>query len=330
MSERVKVGVVGAGALGRHHVRLHNMNKNVQLIGIYDANPDVAFAIATEFNVKIFKTIDELGAACDALSIAVPSHLHNEVSVPLLKAGKHLLIEKPIATTVGEAEEMTRLASERDLVLGVGHVERFNPVMKYLEGLADKARFLEVQRLAPYPPQRPGLHPRGTEVSVILDLMIHDLELILHIVGSEPEHIDANGLPAFSETEDIVNARIQFKNGCVANVNASRIAFSSIRRYNIFYTDAYLFLDYAKRSGIIHTKDKENIRVVRNRIPIDDHNALEKELEDFVNCVKVWKETGTAPKPKVCGTTGLRALRLALEIERKVREYNKKHDFHFE
>lgn len=327
---KIKVGVIGVGALGRHHARLHNLNPEAELIGIYDANPKVAEVISNEFGVKIFTTIEELADSCEALSIAVPSHLHHQVAVPLLKAGKHLLIEKPIATTVEDAEEMVKLAEENNVVLGVGHVERFNPVMVYLEQMADKARFLEVQRLAPYPPQRPGLHPRGTEVSVILDLMIHDLELILHLVNSEVEKIDANGLPAFSETEDIVNARIQFKNGCVANVNASRIAMKPVRRYHVFYTDAYLSLDYSKRTGVLHTKDKENLRVVRESIPVNDHNALEKELEDFISCVKQGLITGEMPSTKVSGAKGLAALKLAVEIENTVRAYNEAHKFHFE
>jgi len=327
---KIKVGVIGVGALGRHHARLHNINPEAELVGIYDANPKVAEVISNEFGVKIFKTIGELSEACEAMSIAVPSHLHHQVAIPLLKAGKHLLIEKPIATSVEEAEEMVKLAAENKVVLGVGHVERFNPVMVYLEQMADKARFLEVQRLAPYPPQRQGLHPRGTEVSVILDLMIHDIELILHLVDSEVEKIDANGLPAFSETEDIVNARIQFKNGCVANVNASRIAMKPVRRYNVFYTDAYLSLDYAKHSGIIHTKDKENLKVIREKIPVDTHNALEKELEDFISCVKEAVISGTTPDTKVSGEKGLAALKIAIEIENKVRSYNEEYKIHFD
>ena len=327
---KIKVGVVGVGALGRHHARLHNVNPEAELVGIYDANPKVAEIISTEFNVPIFKTIDELADVCEAMSIAVPSHLHHEVAMPLLARGKHLLIEKPIATTVKEAEDMVAIAEKNNLVLGVGHVERFNPVMVYLEKLADKARFLEVQRLAPYPPQREGLHPRGTEVSVILDLMIHDLELILHLVDSEVEKIDANGLPAFSETEDIVNARIQFKNGCVANVSASRIAMKPVRRYQVFYTDAYLSLDYAKRTGILHTKDKENLKVNREMIPVNDHNALEKELENFIFCAKEAAITGVSPKTKISGEKGLAALKLAIEIENQVRAYNEAYKIHFD
>ena len=327
---KIKVGVIGVGALGRHHARLHNINPEAELVGIYDANPKVAEVISQEFGVPIFATIDELADKCEAMSIAVPSHLHHQVAMPLLAKGKHLLIEKPIATTVQEAEEMVELADKNNLVLGVGHVERFNPVMVYLEKLAEKARFLDVQRLAPYPPQREGMHPRGTEVSVILDLMIHDLELILHLVDSEVEKIDANGLPAFSETEDIVNARIQFKNGCVANVNASRIAIKPVRRYQVFYTDAYLSLDYAKRTGILHTKDKENLRVNREMVPVNDHNALEKELENFISCAKEAALTGRSPRTKVSGEKGLAALKLAIDIENKVREYNEIHKIHFE
>jgi len=326
MSDKVKIGVIGVGALGRHHARLYNMNDNVEVVGIYDVNPNVAFAVASEFDFKIFKEIEELADNCEALSIAVPSHLHHKISIPLLKAKKHLLIEKPIATNIKDAKEMVSLANKHNLVLGVGHVERFNPVMVYLEQLAEKARFLDVQRLAPYPPQRNNALPRGTEVSVILDLMIHDIELVLHMVDSEVEKIDANGLKAFSETEDIVNARIQFKNGCIANINASRIAYKPVRRYNIFYTDAYLSLDYAKRTGVYHTKDEENLRVNREPIPINDHNALEKELDDFVSCILDWKKTGVARMPKVCGLKAMNALKLALDIQDAVRKYNKKYN----
>ena len=328
--DKIKVGVIGVGALGRHHARLYGGNKAVKVVGVYDANSIVAEAVATEFGYDIYDTIESLAKECDALSIAVPSHLHHQVAVPLLKIGKHLLIEKPIATRLDEAREMVDIASANNLVLGVGHVERFNPVMGYLESMADRARFLEVQRLAPYPPRREGMHPRGTEVSVILDLMIHDLEIILHIVGSEVEKIDANGLPAFSETIDICNARIQFKNGCVANVSASRIAPKGVRQYRVFYTDAYLLLDYGKAAGVLHTKDKVNLRVIREKIPIDNHNALEKELENFIACVGEAKTTGVAPTPKVSGQKGMEALKLALDIEQLIAEYNKIHKFEFD
>ncbi len=327
--QKVRVGVVGVGVLGKHHARLYRQNRDVELVGIYDSNPEMARQALRDYGVDSFPDPETLGEECDALSIAVPSHLHHEVAMPLLKSGKHLLIEKPIAINVDEAGEMVAEAEKRNLVLGVGHVERFNPVMVYLEQLADKARFIEVQRLAPYPPERKGQHRRGTEVSVVLDLMIHDLDLVLHLVNSEVVRIDANGLPALSETEDIVNARIQFANGCVANITASRIAPAVVRHCHVFDTDAYLSLDYGRRKGTLHTKDKENMVIKRDPVPVEDHNALEKELEDFVDCVSNVKTTGANSRTKVSGEHGLAALKLAIDIVETVRSYNKKHDIHF-
>ena len=330
MKRKIKVGVIGVGALGRHHARLHALNEKVEVVGVYDANPAVAGAVSAEFGFPAVDDMGELAEMCDALSVAVPSNLHHKVAVPLLEAGKHLLIEKPIATSVEDAKEMVAIAAENNLVLGVGHVERFNPVMVYLESRADKATFIDVERFAPYPPERPGAHPRGTEVSVILDLMIHDLDLLLHLVDSEVDRIDANGLPALSATEDIVNARILFKNGCVANVNASRIAPAASRKIHVFYTDSYLALDYAKRSGILYSKDKQAMRVNRERVPVEDQNALQKELENFIDCVETAMETGNPPPTKVSGEKGLAALRLAIDIENTVRAHNEKYKIHFE
>jgi len=327
---KIKVGIIGVGALGRHHARLHALNEKVEVVGVYDANPTVAGAVSAEFKLKAFDDINELADGCEALSVAVPSNLHNQVTVPLLKAGKHLLIEKPIATTVEDAKEMVSIALKNKLVLGVGHVERFNPVMVYLESRADKARFIDVERFAPYPPERPGMHPRGTEVSVVLDLMIHDLDLLLHLVDSQVERVDANGLPALSDTEDIVNARILFENGCVANVNTSRIAPAASRKIHVFYTDSYLALDYAKRSGTLYSKDKDAMRVNRERVPVEDQNALQKELENFVDCVQTARETGTPPPTKVSGEKGLAALELAIRIEDTIRAHNEKYKIHFD
>ncbi len=330
MERKVKVGVIGVGALGRHHARLYALNNNADVMGVYDANPAVANSVSKEFDIPVFDKVENLADTCDALSVAVPSNLHHQVTIPLLEAGKHLLIEKPIATTIEDAKEMVSLAEKNRLVLGVGHVERFNPVMVYLESRADKARFINVERFAPYPPERPGLHPRGTEVSVVLDLMIHDLDLLLHLVDSKVAQINANGLPALSATEDIVNARILFENGCVANVNASRIAPAASRKIQVFYTDSYLALDYAKRTGILYSKDKEAMRVNRERVPVEDHNALEKELENFIDCVQAAKATGTPPPTKVSGEKGLAALELAIEIENTIRAHNEKFKIHFE
>lgn len=323
-SERkVKVGVIGVGVLGKHHTRLYKQSKNAELMGIYDANPKTAKEVSADFDVKIFPTIKELADACEALSIAVPATIHHEVAVQLLKMKKHLLIEKPIATTVKDAEEIVDLAEKNNVVLGVGHVERFNPVMSFLEKRAGKTRFIEAHRLALYPPPRPGLHRRGTEVGVVLDLMVHDLDIVLHLVDSEVERVDAVGIPVLSKEEDIANARIKFKNGCVANITASRVSVEPMRKFRVFQTDAYISLDYAARSGMIFTKGLLGIN--KKPIPVDDHNALEKELEDFISCANKAIETGTVPSPKVSGKHGLKTLKLAIKIIGKLHAYNKKY-----
>ncbi len=326
MARKLNVGVIGVGVLGRHHTRLYKESQNTELIGVYDANAEVAERIAREFGVKVFPTIAELADVCDGLSIAVPADRHHEVAIPLLKQKKHLLIEKPLAVTVEQAEEIVRLAEAHKVVLAVGHVERFNPVMSYLERRAGKTRFIEAHRLAGYPPSRPGTHPRGTEVGVVLDLMIHDLDIILHLVQSEWEHIDANGIPILSATEDIASARIRFKNGCVANVTASRVSPEAQRRIRVFQSDAYISLDYGDKSGVLFTKGLLGIE--KKSIPVKDHNALEEELEDFIRCATEATETGVIPPPRVQGKHGLDALRLAIKITEQLHAYNKQYGFY--
>jgi predicted dehydrogenase len=323
----LKVGVVGVGALGKHHTRLHAANPGATLVGVYDANPTVAAEVAAQYGVPTFATVAELAAACDGLSIAVPADLHHEVAAPLLCQGKHLLIEKPIATSVDDAEAMVRLAQQHRVVLAIGHVERYNPVMSFFEQMKQKIRFIEVHRLAPYPPERPGMHRRGTEVSVILDLMIHDLEIIQHLVGEPVAEIHANGFPALSTTEDVANARLLFANGCVANVTASRIAPGPMRKFRIFYADSYVSLDYGDRTGLMYGKDPAAGKVTRTPIPVDDHNALEQELNDFVDCARRALAGEPPPDTRVSGSAGLEALRLAVAIETDIRAFNRKYGF---
>lgn len=325
-SEKLKVGVIGVGALGRHHTRLYKESPNCELAGIYDANPEVAQRIADEFGVAIYSTIDSLADVCDGLSIAVPSDWHHDVAVPLLKKKKHLLIEKPIAVTVAQAEEIVRLGEENNVVVAVGHVERFNPVMSYLEKRAGKTRFIEAHRLAPYPPPRPGNHPRGTEVGVVLDLMIHDLEIILHLVNSEATNIVANGIPILSKTEDIANARIQFANGAVANVTASRVSPAYHRKIRVFQTDCCINLDYQRKDGVVYTKGLMGID--KRPIPVKDHNALQEELEEFIRCVAHCRLHGEVPPQKVSGQNGLEALRLAIAVTAELHDYNRRYGFY--
>ena len=316
----ITVGVIGVGALGRHHARLYGECDGCQLVGVHDANTETAERVANELGTQVFTSEAELVAAVDALSVAVPTDLHFEVVTRLLDAGKHVLVEKPIAASVEEGRALVDHANNARLVLQVGHVERFNPVIKHMEERIHSPRFIEAHRLAPYPPPRPGMLPRGTEVGVVLDLMIHDIDIILHLVRSEVERIDAVGIRVLSQTEDIANARIAFKNGCVANITASRVSSELMRKIRVFQSDAYLSLDYQDRKAEIVTRVGE-----REPVPIEDHNALQKELEDFVRCVGIAKRDGSVPAPEVSGAHGQQALEIAVEITQQIVAHNERY-----
>lgn len=318
MSETIRVGVVGVGALGKHHARLYKECAGAQLVGVYDRQAETAAAVAAELGVPAFATIEELAAQVDGLSVAVPTDRHHAVAKPLLAQGKHILVEKPITVTATEGEELVQLAAARNLVLQVGHVERYNPVIECLDRTPGDPRFIEAHRLAPYPPLRPGLRPRGTEVSVVLDLMIHDLDVILYLVRSPVRQVDAVGVAILSPSEDIANVRLTFENGCVANITASRVSVERMRKIRVFKTAAYLSLDYQTQKGEMVVLDLPKMALTRTEVPVMAANALQLELQDFVNCVRVNKETGKAPQPKVSGAAGLQALRLAEAILAKI------------
>ena len=322
---KVKVGVVGVGVLGRYHTNIYSKSSNVELIGVYDAEPKAAEAIAKEFKTKAFPTIRELAEQCDALSVAVPATLHHQVAMELISLKKHILMEKPIASEVAEAVEMVEAAEKANLVFAVGHVERFNPAMDFLEENKSNTLFIEAHRLAKYPPPRPGLHRRGTEVSVVLDLMIHDLDLILTMVGSEVEKIDAVGIPVLSKTEDIANVRIKFVNGAVANVTASRMSPEPMRKFRVFQTDSYTSMDYANHCGKIYRKGL--LGVSRKKVDLCEKNALAAEIENFVEAVAVALENDgkCVKQPRVTGRDGLKALELAIRITDEIRSYNDKY-----
>jgi predicted dehydrogenase len=254
----------------------------------------------------------DLAKSIDAASVVVPTDLHHSVALALMEHGVHLLVEKPIAATTAEAEEMVAVSRRKGVILQVGHVERFNPVLSVLEAAATKPRFIEAHRLAPYPPPREGLHPRGTEVSVVLDLMIHDLEVILHLVRSKVVDVRAVGIPVLSPSEDIANVRLLFENGCVANVTASRISPEKMRKIRVFLDDAYLSLDYQSQSGELHRKTRTGI--VREEIPIEKGEPLANELASFIGCVS------RRDAPVVSGEHAAGALQLAVQIIQRMRE----------
>lgn len=321
--EKVKVGVVGVGVLGKYHTKIYRDLPNAELIGVYDVDPKGAEAAAKEFSTQAFPSIRELAEQCDALSVAVPATGHYAAAMELMNMNKHVLMEKPIAVTIQEAEAMVKLAKDKNLVFSVGHVERFNPAMDYLEKNHTNTLFIEAHRLAKYPPPRPGLHRRGTEVSVVLDLMIHDLDLVLTMVRSDIERIDAVGIPVLSKTEDIANVRIKFKNGAVANVTASRVSPQPMRKFRVFQTDSYISMDYANHNGKIFRRGL--IGVSNKHIDLCEKNALAAELSNFVSCVAETKKTGIPVRPRVSGEDGLKALALAVRITEEISSYNQKY-----
>ena len=324
---KVKVGVIGVGVLGRHHARLYKQSEKAEIVGIYDVNTEGAKAVGAEFDIKVFESIDELADQCEALSVAVPATKHHETAMPLIRKNKHLLIEKPLAATIEEAREIVTEAEKRKLVLGVGHVERFNPAMDYLEKRAALTRFVEAHRLAGYPPPRKGQHRRGTEVGVVLDLMIHDIDLILSMIDSDVEKFDAVGIPVLSKTEDIASVRIKFKNGSVANLTASRVSVEPMRRFRVFQTDSYLSMDYGQQSGMIIQKKK--IGMAQKPISLNEKNALLDELENFLDSVSETIRTGKVHDPKVSGRQGFKALELAINITEEIQDYNKRYGIEF-
>ena len=313
MSEHrnIRVGVIGVGSLGQHHARIYAQLEDVDLVGLYDANLARAKELAAQHGTRAFESLEELVASVEAASVVVPTHLHHAVASTLIQQGVHLLVEKPIASTTEEAEDLVQQAQRKGVILQVGHVERFNPVLGFLEQQAPNPRFIEAHRLAPFPPPREGLHPRGTEVNVVLDLMIHDLEIILHLVGAPVRDVRAVGVPVLSGSEDIANVRILFENGCVANITASRISPERMRKIRVFTEDAYLSLDYQNQAGELFRKGPTGI--AREEVPIEKGEPLALELRSFADCVR------RRDRPVVSGEHAAEALKLAVEITRKMR-----------
>jgi predicted dehydrogenase len=295
----VRVGVVGVGHMGREHARIYAQLPSAAFVGIYDADFNTARKIGQQHKCRAFEQLQDLLEAVDAVSIATPTSAHFDTASRFLLAGKHVLIEKPIANTTDEASQLVAMAREKESVLQVGHIERFNPVLRALEERLTRPRFIESHRLSPYP-------GRSTDIGVVMDLMIHDLEIILHLVRSPVASVDAVGVPVLSKGEDIANARIRFENGCVANITTSRISPEKLRKIRVFQDDAYISLDYMKQEGLIYRKEGEQI--TRDSIPVFKDEPLKRQLASFLECVQRRGE------PVVSGDHATGALRLAAEI----------------
>jgi len=311
-SSPLRTAVIGVGYLGRFHAQKYAQLADSKLVAVADASTEAAQRVATELSVEAVADYRELLGRVDAISIAVPTPLHHAIACDALRQGVHVLVEKPIATTVAEAREMIELAAMHRCILQVGHLERFNPAIVAAVDRLRTPRFVESHRLAPF-------KQRGTDVSVVLDLMIHDIDLIQELVGQPIESIDAVGATVFSGETDIVNARIRFKGGCVANTTASRISLKQERKIRIFQDDAYLSIDMQQKIlTVIRKKDAAPVESPA-QVSIEEENfeqgdALLAEIEAFLRAVR----NGTTPV--VTGEDGLRALETAMKITELVQK----------
>ena len=337
MAATLKVAVVGTGALGKEHARIYAdlaRAGQVTFAGVQDLAADTARKIAEKHRVRAFHSLEEVAAASDALSLATPTTTHFALARTLLTQGKHLLIEKPMTDDAAQAAELVQLAQQHGCLLQVGHVERFNPVFNYLMGVATEPHFIEAHRLSPYP-------ARSTDIGVVLDLMIHDLDVVLAFVRSPVVSVDAVGIPVLSPSEDIANARLRFANGCVANLTASRVSPERMRKIRVFSggaVPAYVSLDYRAQEGFIyrvaregeqessllkkllHAKDSTIVsefagkRIVREPVPIRKDEPLKLELQHFIESIQAQQT------PLVSGESAKRALDLAFEITRQIQQ----------
>jgi predicted dehydrogenase len=339
MSTKLKVAVIGVGSLGKEHARIYAdlaAAGQIEFAGVLDASPPAAARIAEKYGVPVFATLDQALAGARAFSVVTPTRSHFEMAGLLLAAGKHVLVEKPMTDNAAQAARLVQQAAEENVILQVGHVERFNPVLHYLETVATDPRFIEAHRLSPYP-------ARSTDIGVVLDLMIHDLDVVLAFVRSPVASVDAVGIPVLSKTEDIANARLRFANGCVANLTASRVSPERMRKIRVFSAGSmtsYVSLDYRAQEGFIYRVAREGEeessflkklllaknsaivsefagkKIVREPVPIEKEEPLKLELQDFIRCIQ------SHLTPKVSGAAAKRALDLALEITRQIQAGN--------
>ncbi|HEX6191389.1 MAG TPA: Gfo/Idh/MocA family oxidoreductase [Chitinophagaceae bacterium] len=316
----LKIGVVGVGHLGKFHLNNWKEISGIELVGFYDPNDDTAREVADRYQLPRFLDADALLNVCDAIDIVAPTTFHFDWCEKAIKKGKHVFVEKPLANTMEEARQLVKLAEESGVKIQVGHVERFNPAFLALKGTDIHPLFIEVHRLAQF-------NPRGTEVSVILDLMIHDIDIILSLVKSDVKSISASGVGVMTETPDIANVRIEFHNGCVANLTSSRISMKKMRKIRVFQKDAYIGIDFLnKKTEIIKLKEaqdsnvfafdietptgKKTIAVANPAVP--EVNAIKMELEEFRNAIV--NNTRTI----VSEQDGLLAMDVAHQILRKI------------
>lgn len=304
--EKIRTAVIGVGYLGRFHAQKYAALENAELVAVVDPNPDAAANVAEECNTQAFSDYNEIMGKVDAVSIVVPTQLHYQVAKEFLENGIHVLLEKPITVTVAEADELIEIAHRNKLVLQVGHLERFNSAVLALDGVLASPQFIESHRLAPF-------NPRGADVNVVLDLMIHDIDIIQNLVRSPIASIDSKGVSVLTNEDDIANARITFENGCVANVTASRVSMKPQRKMRIFQPDAYISIDFQDKVLSIHRKGEKEMfpgipEITSEESIFENSDAIMAEASAFLDAIN----NGTPPP--VTGEDGREALKTAIHI----------------
>jgi len=322
---KLKVAVIGVGHLGKEHARVFSHLPDVELVGVVDIEKQQAEKIARQYNTRCFFHYKDIIDKVSAVSIAVPTRSHYEITKDFLLHGVHVIVEKPMTGTISAARELINISKKKGIILQAGYIERFNPAIVAIKELAINPKFIECHRLSPFT-------FRSADIGVVMDLMIHDIDIILNITGSKVKKFDAIGVNVISQQEDIANARIQFQNGCVANITASRVSIRPMRKIRLFSEDSYISIDYQKKEALIYKKSPEltlnslNISATdassladlegrsfgdllkMEHIKMDNYEPLRKELESFINCITGNKE------PEVSGEEGLKAIEVANNI----------------
>jgi predicted dehydrogenase len=306
---KIRVAVIGAGVFGRHHLRVLSQSLNATLVGVADADPERAAMAAAEHNCLTFATLGELEGNVDAAVVAVPTSLHAEVGCELLESGIDVLVEKPIAADLASARRLVDTAAEHNRILQIGHLERFNPAVAALKKITSVPLFFEIHRLSLF-------SPRSLDVDVVLDLMIHDLDIVLDLAGGMPEEIRAAGISILSDKVDIANVRLSFPGGCIANLTASRVSTERVRKLRLFQPHQYISLDYQKQEAVAFTVSG-NQQIGFQPLAVMKEEPLLLEVESFLEAV------ATRHGPLVPGEDGLRALEVARAILDKIEEHSK-------
>jgi predicted dehydrogenase len=312
MTQSLRVGVIGVGHLGRHHARIYGTLPSVTLVGVSDTDASRGHIVADECGVSYFQDLDELLSLVDAVSVAVPTSAHGVVVTTCLQRGCHVLVEKPIASHVWEGEQLVELAKVRGSILQVGHIERFNPIVEVMRPLVSQPGFIECHRLSPF-------QPRGTDVDVVRDLMIHDLDLLLSLGLGPIMQVEARGMPVFTDLPDIANVRILFESGCLANLTASRISTGRLRKIRVYQRDRYLSVDFGGKEAVMNTRrslEGGTFEVESQHIKGDEGDALTRELDCFIQSI-----LGNPSARGVSGEEGVEALRVATQVVSLIQQH---------